>query len=665
MPIKFDSRQNSILFIINCILLFLTHGALAWSGQLGASPVVQVGGFLISITLCILLSKSAHSRLGILSLCIAPLYFVFPASDDLNRYIWEAWVILDGQSPYQFPPEAIELQHLRDKQYWPWVNHPDLSAAYPPLVQYIYSGLISFGWNPYSTLKVFHILIYTLTSWGLILSLKQQSLPLNRVLLWSANPFALIFLAGESHLDIMMICSLVWAYYFYQKSSLIRTGLLLGCSVALKYFSIIALALFLHKKWGWKVGWICLPLLSLFIYEDIFKSLFTFGTQYQFNGFLYAQLNHLFGSFGMTLAIALILIVLCFHWLTEPRLERNLLYTTLFLSTLLPTIHPWYICLSLPWLVFHYSRPLIILQITLFTGLIPMYTINYQTGVWVEIVEFQYFIWLPFILSWVWERIENPPESSRPFQSRPIQSLSIIIPIHNEAERLPELNQKLRTTLKGLPDVEVIYVHSGAQDGCAAIAQSLHLNWLTSSRPGRGYQIESGIQQSQGDLICILHADTDFSAGLFQKMIQEMNQNPHLYSGWCPMDFDHTKGLSIVRLLNSFRARSLQITFGDQCQFFRREAYDRLMSRYGHVIPPMPLMEDVELAMRLKELGPALTLSQGVQASSRRWQKANRWKNAWLIIKICTLYLLARRLGFAPSDSQYFQELYYGSPAKN
>lgn len=661
MSNKFNSRQNSILFIVNCILLFLAHGALAWSGQLGASPAVQVAGFILSLALCVQLSKSNSLGFAILSLCLAPLYLVFPASDDLNRYIWEAWVILDGKSPYEFAPQSLELFHLRDSQYWPWVNHPDLSAAYPPLVQHIYSGLISLGWNPYFTLKIFHIFLFTLTSWGLLLSLKQKSLPLGRILIWSANPFALVFLAGESHLDIMMICSLVWTYYYYQRSSLIRSGLLLGCSIALKYFSIIALPLFLHKKWGWKAGWIGLPLFSLFLYDEIFKSLFTFGTQYQFNGFLYAQLNHLFGSLGMAIAIALILIVLCFHWLTEPRLERNLLYTTLFLSALLPTIHPWYICLSLPWLVFHFSRPLILLQITLFLGLMPMYSINAQSGVWAEIQELQYFIWIPFILSWIWERIQNPPEGFTDLQAKEIHSLSIIIPIHNEAKRLPELNQKIQSATAGCQDVEIIYVHSGAQDGCSEIAQDLKLNWLTSSRPGRGYQIETGIQECCGDLICILHADTHFPPDLFHKMVHEMNQNPHLFSGWCPMDFDHKQGLSLVRLLNSFRARSLQITFGDQCQFFRREALLELMDQYGNVIPPMPLMEDVELSMRFKELGPALTLSQGVQASSRRWQKANRWNNAWLIIKICTLYLLARRLGFAPSDSQYFQKLYYGS----
>lgn len=58
-------------------------------------------------------------------------------SDDLYRYVWEGEVLARGESPYALAPDAPELEHVRAArpELAARVGHPDVPAAYPPLVQ--------------------------------------------------------------------------------------------------------------------------------------------------------------------------------------------------------------------------------------------------------------------------------------------------------------------------------------------------------------------------------------------------------------------------------------------------------------------------------------------------------------------------------------------------
>ena len=56
-------------------------------------------------------------------------------SDDLYRYVWEGRVLASGSSPYAHAPLDSALATLRDAAIFPRVNHPELSAIYPPLAE--------------------------------------------------------------------------------------------------------------------------------------------------------------------------------------------------------------------------------------------------------------------------------------------------------------------------------------------------------------------------------------------------------------------------------------------------------------------------------------------------------------------------------------------------
>lgn len=55
-------------------------------------------------------------------------------SDDIYRYMWDGKVQSHGLNPYSYPPEAGELEFLRDS-YYEGVNHKGVRTIYPPLAQ--------------------------------------------------------------------------------------------------------------------------------------------------------------------------------------------------------------------------------------------------------------------------------------------------------------------------------------------------------------------------------------------------------------------------------------------------------------------------------------------------------------------------------------------------
>ena len=56
-------------------------------------------------------------------LILLPMY----PGDDLWRYIWEGYIQLQGFSPYDFAPNAVELIPYRT-EWWSQINHPAVSA---------------------------------------------------------------------------------------------------------------------------------------------------------------------------------------------------------------------------------------------------------------------------------------------------------------------------------------------------------------------------------------------------------------------------------------------------------------------------------------------------------------------------------------------------------
>lgn len=214
------------------------------------------------------------------------------------------------------------------------------------------------------------------------------------------------------------------------------------------------------------------------------------------------------------------------------------------------------------------------------------------------------------------------------------QTLSVIIPVLNEAGNMRPLLESLQRT----PEVEVIVVDGGSTDGTKAIAQSFGVRVLTAAPP-RSHQMNAGAAAAAGGMLLFLHADTRLPKSFLPLVHQTLDQ-PDVVAGAFELGIQGDKwGLRWVEWGVRWRSRFLQQPYGDQALFLRAEAL-REVGGFAEI----PLLEDVDLVRRLKQRGRVAIAPARVLTSGRRWDKLGILHTTLLNQFI----LIAYRFGISP-----------------
>ncbi|MEM1113811.1 MAG: TIGR04283 family arsenosugar biosynthesis glycosyltransferase [Pseudomonadota bacterium] len=221
-------------------------------------------------------------------------------------------------------------------------------------------------------------------------------------------------------------------------------------------------------------------------------------------------------------------------------------------------------------------------------------------------------------------------------------SLSIVLPVLNEAQRLPA---QLRSLRAQFPDVELILVDGGSEDGSLDIATPLVSRCL-SSAPGRARQMNAGAGCAGGDYLLFLHADT--RPGYNQAKLLTVLQSDPAW-GFAPVQLSgQARSFRVIERAISLRSKLTGVATGDQGLFVRRSLFDHLRG-----FAEIPLMEDVEFSKRLRRESRPVVLPWPVCTSSRRWEERGV---ASTILQMWYLRL-AYYLGVSPSR---LHARYYG-----
>ena len=216
-----------------------------------------------------------------------------------------------------------------------------------------------------------------------------------------------------------------------------------------------------------------------------------------------------------------------------------------------------------------------------------------------------------------------------------LPSLSIIIPVLNEAHNVGTICREIEQ--QSISAQEVIIVDGGSTDETKQIFDKTVYKVISSER-GRGNQIFAGAQEASGDIIFIMHADMQLEPHVF-KDIAEVMINPTIMGGCVGAHFSCTSlKFRIIRWINILRVKLMGISFGDQGQFFRR-----VPGMKENWLPAIPLMEDVELSLRMNKAGKTIMLKGGIIASTRRWDEHNIWLNAFQVLCLLSKYLFLRK----------------------
>ncbi|NEX18999.1 glycosyl transferase family 2 [Thiorhodococcus mannitoliphagus] len=161
---------------------------------------------------------------------------------------------------------------------------------------------------------------------------------------------------------------------------------------------------------------------------------------------------------------------------------------------------------------------------------------------------------------------------------------------------------------------EVIIVEpDDPRPGSPGAPMELPAAWkLIDARRGRGSQCAAGVRASQGELVMILHDDTDLPQDA-QAQIDAAFADPRVGMTCFRLRFDHGHWLLRFYSLCS-RLESPLTTFGDQAMVLRRSVYQAVGG-----FPDWPLFEDVELARRVRRHSPVVKLPASVTTSAVRF----------------------------------------------
>lgn len=208
--------------------------------------------------------------------------------------------------------------------------------------------------------------------------------------------------------------------------------------------------------------------------------------------------------------------------------------------------------------------------------------------------------------------------------------LSIIVPMLDEAEQLPELFAHLLPYQRA--GCEIIFVDGGSADGSAMLCEVAGFIALRTAR-GRANQMNAGASQASGDVLLFLHADTRLPLGAARHIEQALANKEHCWGRFDVCITGRHFMLSVVSRLMNWRSRLTGVATGDQAIFVRRAVFDGLWG-----FPDQPLMEDVELSKLLLAFSRPACIAHCVMTSGRRWEAHGVWRTILLMWRLRWAY---------------------------
>jgi glycosyltransferase involved in cell wall biosynthesis len=231
-----------------------------------------------------------------------------------------------------------------------------------------------------------------------------------------------------------------------------------------------------------------------------------------------------------------------------------------------------------------------------------------------------------------------------------MQTVTILIPALNEEKALPQTIACLAAMVPA-PD-EILLIDGGSEDRTVELANEADIRALLSLKRGRGAQINYGVAQALGDIICILHADTLLPADAITVIRQTMADERIALASFTPRIAGPTGtrwGSTFHNWIKTWYApllarphlflRGVRLLFGDHAMFFRRKHFLEV----GGCDERIVVLEEADLCIKLARFGRTRMVHRWAWTSDRRITAWGRWRANWIYLKVGIMWALGAR----------------------
>lgn len=198
-------------------------------------------------------------------------------------------------------------------------------------------------------------------------------------------------------------------------------------------------------------------------------------------------------------------------------------------------------------------------------------------------------------------RFQQSRGERRPrFEQLGSSSVSVVVPLLNEAESLPELARQLESVLERVARgrYEVLFIDDGSTDDSFRVIQDLHTrnNRFKAIRfrtnHGKSAALAIGFAESKGDIVITMDADLQDDPAEIPALISKLEEGFDLVSGWKRKRHDPWHKTIPSKLFNSVTSRMSGIKLHDfNCglKAYRREVVNSVQV-YGEMHRYIPAL---------------------------------------------------------------------------
>jgi len=387
-PLPADSPAGPLLLHLGlAFLVFLP--ALRAARKLGAERPLPV------LTWCFLVAAAS-----LLVYVPSPVL----VSSEVTRYQWDGTIAGQGFNPYEFTPNDPEVAELSAAFGEP-IPHPDRTAMYPPLAEFLFYLLTRTGWDSLFVYRALFSILTLLCGAALLRLCSGASVYLSRVTVFLWHPLLILETGANAHLEVLPLFFLLLSLALLISRHQLTPMGSLGISTMIRVYPIALLPLYVRRVPFYRT----LPFLLVVVVStlpfigagrELVASAAESLAHARFNpgGFLLIELlckvaGH--PDWARLVAGGLIVLLALVLLLTDDGSTASILHRAYYLALppilLGPVVHPWYLVWLIPFLALVPTRHMLRFPILYLTGSVLLaYTAldNGMIPAWATWVEY-------------------------------------------------------------------------------------------------------------------------------------------------------------------------------------------------------------------------------------------------------------------------------------